>query len=66
MAVKAAGKAKNHIHHILCKEIGYGCDARFEGKNDDKLVVQAVEHLAQFHGATLSPELAAQVRQLIS
>ncbi len=59
MAVKEATR------HILCKDAGYQCEACFKGKNDDRLVIKAVEHMAQYHGASLSPELAAQVRRSI-
>ncbi len=67
MSVQRAYRAsiRTAVHRIACRDTGNTCDACFEGRNDDRLVVKAVEHLAQEHGAPLTSELAAQVRQLI-
>ena len=53
------------MHRIVCKDTGNGCDAFFDGENDDLLVGKVVEHMAQDHGVPLTPELAARVRTLI-
>jgi predicted small metal-binding protein len=58
-------KGKTNVRRILCSDTGHKCDARFEGQDDNMLVAKAVEHLAQYHNASLSPQLATQVRQLI-
>lgn len=59
---RASGKA---TRRVACKDAGNKCDAVFKGTNDDRVVVQAIEHLAHNHGAFLTPDLAARVRGLI-
>ena len=56
---------KTTIRRMACKDTGNKCDAVFEGQNDDRVVVEAIEHLAQTHGEFLTPDLAARVRTLI-
>lgn len=58
-------KKASGIHRMICGDTGTRCDAVFEGRNDDRIVLQAVEHLTKYHNFSLSVALAAQVRELI-
>ncbi len=53
------------VRRILCRDAGNKCNATFEGRDAERLVGQAIEHMAHEHGASLTPEFAAQVRTLI-
>ncbi len=57
------GNAKSK--RLVCKEAGWSCEVVFEGKKDDDLVAQAVNHASEAHGAPLTAGLATQYRQLI-
>lgn len=62
-----SGKSRHATgaRRLACSDAGTTCGAVFEGTNDDKLVTEAVNHLAQDHGMPLTVELAARVRRMI-
>lgn len=53
------------LRRMVCSDAGTGCNATFEGHNDDKIVLKAVNHLSRDHGVPLSVDLATRVRGLI-
>lgn len=50
---------------MACGDTGTKCNAVFEGRNDDQIVLKAIEHLSKDHGVPLSVDLATRVRGLI-
>lgn len=68
MGTETLSAKKGHatgMHRMACADTGTKCSVVFEGRNDDRIVLKAVEHMAHDHGAALSVDLAARVRALI-
>jgi predicted small metal-binding protein len=50
---------------IDCRELGFTCGYEVETENEDDLLRQVAEHATAVHQLTVTPELVAQVKQLI-
>ena len=53
------------VRRVVCSDVGTQCSTVFQGNNDDRIVMEAVTHLSQNHGFSLSADLATRVRGLI-
>jgi predicted small metal-binding protein len=51
---------------FACGDVVPGCDATFDGSNDDEILAQVAQHASEIHGMTEVPqELVGQVMSRI-
>lgn len=50
---------------LYCRDVGFDCDGRVEGVDDEAVLAQAASHARAAHGVEVTPELAEQIRPLI-
>lgn len=50
---------------IECRDLGFACGYEVETETEDDLLRQVAEHATAVHQLTVTPELVAQVKQLI-
>lgn len=55
------------MKQFCCGEIVPGCQARFQGVDDDEIMNQVASHASSTHGLhNLPPELVVQVRAALA
>ncbi|GAB3020441.1 DUF1059 domain-containing protein [Spirosoma pulveris] len=50
---------------LHCRDAGFDCEAVVRANTDEEVLAQAAEHAQQVHGVTVTPELAADIKNLI-
>lgn len=51
---------------LNCADAGFDCKAVVYAETEDEVMSQAAEHAFTVHGASLTPEMAEQVKMLIT
>lgn len=46
------------MKQLMCRDVGFDCEAVVEGQTVDEVMAQVVPHVQQVHGADVTPELA--------
>ncbi|MDB5242523.1 MAG: hypothetical protein JWP57_3148 [Spirosoma sp.] len=50
---------------LLCRDIGFDCDAKVEANTDEEVLTQAADHARHVHGVTVTPDMAESIKTLI-
>lgn len=50
---------------LHCRDAGFACDAVVQAATEEEVLNSAVQHAAQVHGVTVTPDMAAQIKTLI-
>lgn len=53
------------MKQLRCAELGFDCDYQIEAESEAEILQQAAQHAQTVHGLTVTPEIAAQVTNLI-
>lgn len=51
---------------LYCREVGFDCDHEIRAESEAEVLQQAAEHAQTVHQVTVTPELAEQVKMLIT
>ena len=51
---------------LRCRDIGFDCDHEIQAESEAEVLQQAAEHAQTVHQVTVTPELAKQVKTLIT
>lgn len=50
---------------LHCRDAGFDCEAVVSATTEQEVLNQAAEHAQTVHGVTITPELAAGIKNLI-
>ena len=53
------------MKELICREIGFDCDAVVRGETVDDVMAQAGPHAKEVHGVDVTPEMAGQITTLV-
>jgi len=51
---------------LKCSDAGFVCDAVVTANTEEEVLTIAAEHALQVHGTTVTPEMAEQIKTLIT
>jgi len=51
---------------LLCADAGFNCDAVVTANTEDEVLAIAAEHARTVHGTHVTPEMAEQIKTLIT
>lgn len=50
---------------LHCRDAGYDCDGVIRGNSDEEVMGQTAQHAREVHGVEATPEMSAQLKNLI-
>jgi predicted small metal-binding protein len=50
---------------LHCSDAGFDCGAVVTAETEEEVLAMAAQHAQTVHGATVTPEMAAQIKTLI-
>ena len=51
---------------LHCRDAGFDCEGVIKGNTEEEVLKQAAQHAKDVHGVSVTPQLAEQLRTLIS
>jgi predicted small metal-binding protein len=54
------------MKQLNCCDAGFDCPAVVRAKTEEEVLAQAAQHALDAHGVTVTPEMAAQIKTLIT
>lgn len=51
---------------LKCRDAGFDCEGEIKAATEDEVLAMAAEHALQVHQTHISPEMATQIRTLIT
>ncbi len=51
---------------LKCRDVGFDCEGEIEAATDEEVLAMASVHAAQVHQVNITPEMASQIRTLIT
>jgi predicted small metal-binding protein len=54
------------MKRLNCCDAGFDCPAVVIAETEEEVLAQAAQHAHEVHGVTVTPEMAAQIKTLIT
>jgi len=51
---------------LKCRDVGFDCDGEIEAATEEEVLNMAAEHALQAHQVNVTPEMAEQIKPLIT
>ena len=51
---------------LKCRDVGFDCEGEIEAATEDEVLAMAAAHALQAHQVNVTPEMASQIRPLIT
>ena len=51
---------------LKCRDVGFDCPGVIEAKSEEEVLNLAAQHALEAHGVTVTPEMAEQIKPLIT
>ena len=50
---------------LRCRDVGFDCQGEIRADSEEEVMRQAAEHAQRVHNTAVTPDMAAQIRELI-